>query len=163
MIDPMQNHMRAALDEAAIAKSTGDLAVGAVVVIDDEIVGRGHNKVTSTADPFAHAEVDALRDFVAKHPGRTLEDGFLVSTFEPCPMCLGALLVLRVGSVVIGGHRPEDDPAWGRYTPHDLAAITSEAKYGLRILSGPFADECLRTRGRGNPTQAAAASMKGNR
>jgi len=149
--------MREALTEAALAQERGDLAVGAVVVLDGEIVGRGGNMVTSTSDPFAHAEVVALKDFATRHPGRALDDGFLVTTFEPCPMCLGACLVLRVGTVVVGGQRRPDERAWGRYRPQDLASITAVPGRELRVLAGPLGDECVRLRN-GNESTLTSGS-----
>lgn len=139
-------YMRAALTMAEQAGVRGDLAVGAVIVLNGKIVGQGGNQATTAQDPMAHAEIVALHDFAEHHPGLTLEDGVLVTTFEPCPMCLGACLVFRVGTVVVGGTRKPEDQAWGRYRPEHLAAVSAAAGWALQVRPGPLGEECVRLR-----------------
>lgn len=146
MDEDLLAYMRAALAQAEQADARGDLAVGAVVVLAGQMVGRGGNQATTTQDPLAHAEMVALRDFADSHPGVTLEDGVLVTTFEPCPMCLGASLVLRVGTVIVGGEREPEDRAWGRYRPEQLAATTATEGWQLRVRPGPLGAQCSRLR-----------------
>lgn len=146
MDQELLTHMRAALTQAEAAAARGDLAVGAVIVLDGEVVGRGGNKARSTADPLAHAEMVALTDFTTRHPGLTLENALLVTTFEPCPMCLGASLVLRVGTIIVGGARHPQDQAWGRYRPEHLAATTATDDWELKVRPGPLGPECVRLR-----------------
>ena len=103
----MQNRydewMRLALDEARLARSTGDVPVGAVVVdADGAVLGRGRNAREAAADPTAHAELLALRE-AAAHLGSWRLDGCtLVVTLEPCTMCAGALVLARVARLVYG-------------------------------------------------------------
>src|ERR1700755_839930 len=95
-----------ALDEARGAAAAGDVPVGAVIVIDDRIVGRGRNRREVDRDPTAHAEIVALRDAAATL-GQWRVEGTLVVTQEPCPMCAGALVNARVARLVFGRTNPE--------------------------------------------------------
>ena len=97
--------MRHALDEARLALTSGDVPVGAVLVsATGEVVGRGHNRRETEADPTAHAEVSALRA-AAKALGSWRLDGCtLVVTLEPCTMCAGALVLARVARLVFGAY-----------------------------------------------------------
>ena len=90
-----EQFMRAAFDEALVSQAAGEVPVGAVVVLNGEIIGRGHNRVVSDHDPSAHAEIIALRQ-----AGRTLQNYRMPSarlyvTIEPCSMCAGALVHSR--------------------------------------------------------------------
>ncbi len=99
--------MRLALDEARAARAHGDVPIGAVVVIDGEVVARRHNERELTGDPTAHAEVLALRDAAASIGTWRLDDATLVVTLEPCAMCAGAAVNARVGRVVFGARNME--------------------------------------------------------
>jgi tRNA(adenine34) deaminase len=94
--------MSVALDEARAAVAHGDVPIGAVVVIDGQIVARRHNERELTHDPSAHAEILALRDAAAAIGSWRLEAATLVVTLEPCTMCAGAAVNGRVGRVVFG-------------------------------------------------------------
>ena len=95
--------MGIALDEARMAAAAGEVPIGAVVVVDDEVVARRHNERESTGDPTAHAEVLALRDAAEATGSWRLAGATLVVTLEPCPMCAGAAWAARIGRVVYGG------------------------------------------------------------
>ncbi len=94
--------MGIALDEARAALAHGDVPIGAVVMVDGEIVARRHNERELTNDPTAHAEVLALRDAAAAVGSWRLDDATLVVTLEPCPMCAGAAVNARVSRLVFG-------------------------------------------------------------
>jgi len=94
--------MAAALDEARAALAHGDVPVGAVVLVDGEIVARRHNERELTGDPTAHAEVLALRDAAAARGHWRLDDATLVVTLEPCTMCAGAAVNARIARLVLG-------------------------------------------------------------
>ncbi len=96
--------MLAALDEARLGLTAGEVPVGAVVVIEDEIVGRAHNAPIALADPTAHAEVLALREAGRQRGNYRLTGATLYATIEPCAMCCGAALHARVGRLVYGAH-----------------------------------------------------------
>ena len=102
--------MRIALDEGALALTTGDVPIGAVVVDSDgTVIGRGRNRREADGDPTAHAEVLALRDAAAERGEWRLDGCTLVVTLEPCTMCAGAAVLARVDRVVFGA----DDPKAG--------------------------------------------------
>jgi tRNA(adenine34) deaminase len=98
--------MAVALDEARRGLAAGEVPVGAVVVLDGEIIGRAHNAPIALADPTAHAEVLALREAGRKRGNYRLTGATLYTTVEPCPMCCGAALHARVGRVVYGATDP---------------------------------------------------------
>ena len=100
--------MRAALEEARGAAMAGEVPVGAVVVLDGEVIGRGRNRPIAAVDPTAHAEVEALRD-AARHVGNyRLTGATLYTTVEPCLMCAGACVHARLAALVFGA---SDDKA----------------------------------------------------
>ena len=99
--------MRAALSLAAQAAAAGEVPVGAVVVSDGEIIGRGYNHPISGQDPTAHAEIAALRE-AARHVGNYRLTGCdLYVTLEPCIMCAGAILHARIAHLVYGARDPK--------------------------------------------------------
>ena len=99
--------MRSALELAGQAQEAGEVPVGAVVVKDGTIIGRGYNRPISAADPTAHAEVMALRD-AARHLGNyRLSDCTLYVTLEPCVMCVGAIFHARITRLVYGATDPK--------------------------------------------------------
>lgn len=99
--------MREALKLAACAEAEGEVPVGAVVVHDGEIVGRGWNKPISACDPTAHAEIIALRDAATRLSNYRLPDCTLYVTIEPCAMCAGAIVHSRVARLVFGASEPK--------------------------------------------------------
>jgi tRNA(adenine34) deaminase len=99
--------MQLALDEAAKAVAHDDVPVGAVVVLDGEVIAQRHNERELTGDPTAHAEVLALRDAAATVGSWRLAGTTLVVTLEPCPMCAGAVVAARVDRVVYGAADPK--------------------------------------------------------
>jgi tRNA(adenine34) deaminase len=132
-----EHWMTIALQEAQAAAAAGDVPVGCVVVIDDRIVGRGHNRREVDRDPTAHAEIVALRD-AARALGQWRVEGTLVVTQEPCPMCAGALVNARVARLVFGCSNPKA----GAVTT--LYQIVSDARLNHRVevVGGVRADAC---------------------
>ena len=94
--------MREALAEARRGEAADEVPIGAVVVADGIIVGRGHNAPVASSDPTAHAEVLALRDAAAKVGNYRLPGATLYATVEPCAMCCGAIVNARLARVVYG-------------------------------------------------------------
>ncbi|MBL8142989.1 MAG: tRNA adenosine(34) deaminase TadA [Acidobacteria bacterium] len=99
--------MAEALDEARRAGEAGEVPIGAVVVIDDAIVGRGGNGPIGRHDPTAHAEVVALRDAAQRVGNYRLPGSTVYVTVEPCMMCVGALVHARVARLVFGAREPK--------------------------------------------------------
>jgi tRNA(adenine34) deaminase len=98
--------MQVALDEARAAFGKGEVPIGAVVVLGDEVVGRGHNQTEASGQPFEHAEIRALWDATRSVGARALEQAVLYSTIEPCVMCIGAVILARIPRVVFGAREP---------------------------------------------------------
>ncbi len=102
-----QLFMREALGLAALAASHGEVPVGAVVVSQGAIVGRGFNRPITSNDPTSHAEIVALRDAAQHLNNYRLIDCTLYVTLEPCAMCVGAMLHARLARVVWGAPEPK--------------------------------------------------------
>ena len=129
--------MRTALEEAQRAPAHGDVPIGALVVVDGEVVARRHNERERLADPTAHAEVLALRDAAAALGTSRLDGATLVSTLEPCPMCAGAAVLARVGRVVFGAFDPK---AGACGTLYNLLA-DPRLNHECPVVGGVLADE----------------------
>ena len=99
--------MREALAEARLARGRGEVPVGAVVVLDGVVVGRGSNQPIHGTDPTAHAEIVALRDAARTVRNYRLTGAALYVTVEPCLMCAGALVHARVARLVFGAAEPK--------------------------------------------------------
>ena len=98
------DNMRAALAEANMAASDGEIPVGAVVVENGEIIARGHNRSVGEHDPSGHAEIVALRAAGKARENYRLPGATLYVTLEPCVMCTGAIVQARVGRVVFAAY-----------------------------------------------------------
>jgi tRNA(adenine34) deaminase len=98
--------MAAALEEARRARESGEVPIGAVVVMDGQIVGRGFNQPISSGDPTAHAEIVAIRDAARRVDNYRLTGATLCVTVEPCLMCVGALVHARIATLVYGAAEP---------------------------------------------------------
>jgi len=129
--------MSKALVEARKAADRGEVPVGAVVVHDGKMVGRGHNRPISKKDPTAHAEVIALRSAARKLGNYRLSDCDLYVTLEPCAMCVGAVVQARIRRLVYGTSDPKSGAVRSvmRFPFHKL-------NHRPTISSGIMADEC---------------------
>jgi len=99
--------MEEALREAQRALEAGEVPIGAVVVLDGKVVGRGSNRNITDSDPTAHAEILALRQAGAQVGNHRLEDCELFATIEPCPMCAGAMVHARLKRLIYGANDPK--------------------------------------------------------
>lgn len=132
--------MREAISLAQAAECLGEVPVGALVVRDDEIVGRGFNSPIGDADPTAHAEIAAIRAAARALDNYRLPGCTLYVTLEPCAMCAGAILQARIGRVVYGAR----DPKTGVHgSVVDLFAVT-RLNHHATVVGGVLADECGR-------------------
>lgn len=102
-----EGFMALALQLAAEAGRAGEVPVGAVVVRQGEVIGRGANAREASGDPTAHAELVALRDASASAGQWRLSEATVYVTLEPCPMCAGALVMARLGALVFGAADPK--------------------------------------------------------
>ena len=132
--------MREALSMARSAECLGEVPVGAVVVLDGVIVGRGFNSPIGESDPTAHAEIAALRDAARTLENYRLPGCELFVTLEPCAMCAGAILHSRIARVVYGAR----DPKTGVHgSVVDLFAV-ERLNHHTQVEGGVLADECGR-------------------
>jgi tRNA(adenine34) deaminase len=99
--------MQEALAEARRAAEIGEVPIGAVIVREDQIVGRGHNRRECDGDPLAHAEILAIRQAAERIPGWRLNGCTIYVTLEPCAMCAGALVNSRIDRLVYGAADPK--------------------------------------------------------
>ena len=132
--------MGLALDLAREAGALGEVPVGAVVVLEGEVVGRGFNRPIDRHDPTAHAEIMALRDAASRLGNYRLPGCTLYVTLEPCVMCAGAIMHARVAQVVFGARDPKTGAAGSVV---DLFAET-RLNHHATITGGVLADECSR-------------------
>jgi len=131
--------MAEAMEEARLSLETGDVPVGALVVVRGGVVARAHNRREADNDPTAHAEVLALRA-AAESLGHWRLDGATVYiTKEPCVMCAGAMMNARVERVVYGAHDPKYGAAWSLYNILDDERLNHRAE----VTGGVMQDECL--------------------
>ena len=139
-LDSMQDedYMREALALAQQAAQAGEVPVGAVVVRDGVIIGRGYNQPITRHDPSAHAEMMALRD-AAQHIGNYRLVGCeMFVTLEPCVMCVGATFHARIARVVYGAHEPKTGAAGSVFNLFTEPRLNHHA----RIEGGVLAEEC---------------------
>jgi tRNA(adenine34) deaminase len=134
-----ERFMRAALELAAQAEAAGEVPVGAVLVVDGEILGRGANSPISTSDPTAHAEVLAIRAAAARLGNYRLTGSTLYVTMEPCAMCAGALVAARVARLVFGVR----DLRFGAVRSKFRLADSDLLNHQVEIAEGVLAAECL--------------------
>ncbi|MBN8441803.1 MAG: tRNA adenosine(34) deaminase TadA [Thauera sp.] len=135
-----EEYMRAAIEQAREAGACDEVPVGAVVVLDGEIVGRGFNQPIGRRDPTAHAEIMALRDAAARIGNYRLPGCELYVTLEPCAMCSGAIMHARVSRVVFGARDPKTGVAGS------VIDLFAEARlnHHATVSGGVLAEECGR-------------------
>ena len=131
-------YMHEALALARLAAGRGEVPVGAVVVLNGEIVGRGHNQPISSVDPTAHAEIVALRDAAQQVGNYRLTGATLYVTVEPCLMCVGALVHARIDTVVFGAPESKAGALESTQRAHEHPALN----HRLTVVSGVMASEC---------------------
>jgi tRNA(adenine34) deaminase len=100
-------YMRQALELALRAQAEGEVPVGALVVLDDEVIGEGWNRPIAAHDPTAHAEIQALRSASSAVKNYRLTGATLYVTLEPCDMCVGAMFHARIARAVFGATDPK--------------------------------------------------------
>jgi tRNA(adenine34) deaminase len=130
--------MRHALELARRAQAEGEVPVGAVVVLDEKIVGEGWNRPISASDPSAHAEIQAMRAAAATRKNYRLIGTTLYVTLEPCAMCVGAMFHARVRRVVFGAVDPKTGAAGSTLNLFEEKRLNHHAL----VLGGVLAEEC---------------------
>lgn len=130
--------MNEALRLAREAAELGEVPVGAVLVIGDELIARGHNCPISSNDPTAHAEIQALRSAAARIGNYRIENAVLYCTLEPCVMCAGALVHARVSRIVFGAR----DLRFGGVRSKFQLADSDILNHRIEITEGVLGAEC---------------------
>ena len=130
--------MRAALELAGQAEAAGEVPVGAVVVVDGNVVGEGHNRTLSDNDPAGHAEIVALRAAARSLGNHRLTTATLYVTLEPCAMCMGAIAEARVRRVVFGAYDDKGGAAGSVIDLSDSKAL----RHSPEINGGLLRDDC---------------------
>jgi tRNA(adenine34) deaminase len=131
--------MREALELARQAEAKGEVPVGAVVVRDGVVIGRGYNSPIRLFDPTAHAEILALREAAGNARNYRLETATLYATLEPCVMCAGALVAARVQRLVFGVR----DLRFGGVRSKFHLADSDLLSHRLEVVEGVLAGDCL--------------------
>ena len=130
--------MREALAEARLAGGRGEVPVGAVVVLDGAVVGRGSNQPILATDPTAHAEIVALRGAARTAGNYRLTGAALYVTVEPCLMCAGALVHARIGRLVFGAAEPKAGAVRSTMRALDHPALN----HRVEVAGGVLEPEC---------------------
>jgi tRNA(adenine34) deaminase len=150
--------MELALEQAQLAGSCDEVPVGAIVVYQGEVVGRGFNQPIRSHDPTAHAEVMALRDAARNLGNYRLPDCELYVTLEPCVMCTGAIMHARIARVVFGARDPKTGVAGSVLDLYAEARLNHHASIHGGVLAercGALLSSFFARRRRGGPTMLA--------
>lgn len=135
-----ENFMREALIEAELALKEGNWPIGCVIVLDGKIIARTHNQTYSNRDKMAHAEILAIKqvqDILRNNEERAI----LYTTYEPCPMCFGAIVLNRIKKVVSGINL---DKSGAMFFKDNLPLLFKQDKFQVEFISGVLADDCYR-------------------
>ena len=130
--------MREALSEALKAEAEGEVPVGAILLLNEKIIGRGHNSPIHMHDPTAHAEIMALRQGAHNCKNYRLPGSVLVVTIEPCIMCVGAMIHARVGEIIYGA----PDPKAGAVRSCFQLTDGNQLNHRIQATSGILEEEC---------------------
>jgi tRNA(adenine34) deaminase len=130
--------MRAALELAREAGARGEVPVGAVVVHDGAVIGRGFNQPISANDPTAHAEIVAMRAAAAQLGNYRLTGADLYVTIEPCQMCVGAMVHARIARVIYGTPEPKAGAIESAMRAHEHPALN----HRMQAIGGALEEEC---------------------
>jgi tRNA(adenine34) deaminase len=138
MSESHEAFMRLALEQARLAEAAGEVPVGAVVVLEGTVVGRGCNGPIGAVDPTAHAELLAVRQAAAAVGNYRLIGADVYVTLEPCLMCVGALVLARVRTVVFGVREPKTGALLSTIQPLDVPSLN----HRFAIVEGVLEEEC---------------------
>lgn len=131
-------YMALALEEAAAAAVEGEVPVGAIIVSDDQIIARAHNRPIGLNDPTAHAEILAIRTAARQAGNYRLSGTTLYVTLEPCLMCAGAVIHARIGRVVFGAR----DPKGGAVVSVGRVFEDTRLNHQVDFTGGVMAERC---------------------
>jgi tRNA(adenine34) deaminase len=133
-----EHFMLLALEQAEKASKREEVPVGAILVINNEVIASAYNAKESTSDPTAHAELIAIREGAMKTRSRYLTDAILYATKEPCVMCAGAMVNARLGKLVYGC----SDKRFGAISSRYQIASDPTLNHQVAVLAGVLAQDC---------------------
>jgi len=137
-IEKAEFWMREALSEARKAESEDEVPIGAVVLLNEKIIGRGHNRPIREHDPTAHAEIIALRQATHNIANYRLPGSVLIVTIEPCVMCVGAMIQARIEELIYGAADPKSGAVKSCYQMAD----ENKLNHKIQVTSGILEEEC---------------------
>jgi tRNA(adenine34) deaminase len=137
-VESDEQYMLEALALSADAKAAGEVPVGALLLVEGEIKGRGYNRVISSSDPTAHAEIIAIREAARAVGNYRLTGSTIYTTVEPCAMCAGAIVHARIGRLVFGAR----DPRAGAVVTHFGVCTTDFLNHRVIVEAGVLESEC---------------------
>ena len=132
--------MRYALNRAIEAGERGEVPVGAIVVVDGDVIAEGFNQPIATNDPTAHAEVVAIRRAAAQLGNYRLTGASLYVTIEPCQMCVGAMIHARIARLIYGAQEPKAGAIESAMRAHEHASLN----HRVEVTGGVLAEESRR-------------------
>ncbi len=133
-----ERYMRTAIEAAKIAEDNGDVPIGAIIVYQNQIIGKAYNQREQLKDPTAHAEIIALTQAAAFRENWHLDGCTMYVTLEPCPMCAGALVLGRLDRLVYGCDDPKSGACGSLYN-----IVTDERlNHRLEVTAGILEKEC---------------------
>ena len=138
MIDLDRIYMQMAITLAEEAERAGEVPIGAVIVKDGKLLGKGRNRTIETQDPTAHAEMEAISAAANALGDRYLYDATFYVTLEPCAMCAGALWLARIGKLVYGARDPKAGAIESLYRLHDDPRLNHQ----YHASGGLMEEEC---------------------
>ncbi|ABV61210.1 MULTISPECIES: tRNA adenosine(34) deaminase TadA [Bacillus] len=133
-----EQFMQEAISEALKAEQIGEVPIGAIIVVDDQIVSRAHNLRETEQRSIAHAELLAIDEACKTTESWRLEDAVLYVTLEPCPMCAGAIVLSRVKKVVFGAYDPKGGCAGTLMNLLDDERFNHQSE----VIGGVLENEC---------------------
>lgn len=131
--------MQEALQLAERAGEQGEVPVGALVIRQNQVIGRGYNQPIRACDPSAHAEIQALRDAASTVGNYRLVDATLYVTIEPCHMCAGALVHGRIGQLIFGAREPRAGAVVSQNQLLDAPYLNHRVSWREGVLAGECA------------------------
>ena len=138
LTDSDQRYMRLAIDAAQVAEENGDVPIGAVIVYQNQVIGRAYNQREQLKDPTAHAEIIALTQAASFIGSWRLHGCTIYVTLEPCPMCAGALVLGRLDRLVYGCPDPKTGACGSLY---DIVR-DERLNHRLEVTPGLLANDC---------------------
>ena len=138
LTDLDERYMRMAIDAAQVAEENGDVPIGAVIVYQNQVIGRAYNQREQLKDPTAHAEIVALTQAASFVGSWRLHGCTIYVTLEPCPMCAGALVLGRLDRLVYGCPDPKTGACGSLY---DIVR-DERLNHRLEVTPGVLADDC---------------------